>query len=177
MAQTDFVKKLKNNDTNAYNSIIEVFKAKGITELDISNKDDKYDDVHAYCYNDDCYCADNIKLDKIVLNEGCLSFIDDGGFEYSMKDFHDGTMPYIYSNVMQFTDDMPDVKATKFYEVQIYYHGCYSTSVEATSENEAFQIVREQASSLPDLDFLYAIELQYNGHDVFTKRQINITNK
>lgn len=167
MTQTDFVKKLKNNDTNAYNSIIEVFNAKGITELDISNKDDEYDDVHAYCYNDDCHSADNIKLDKIVLNEGRLSFIDESGFEYSMQDFHDGTMPYIHSIVMWITDDMPDVKATKLYEVQIYYHGCYSTSVEATSDDEAFQIVREQANSLPDLEFLDAVELQENGHDVF----------
>ena len=38
MTQTDFVKKLKDIDTNAYTSIIEVFKTKGITELDINNK-------------------------------------------------------------------------------------------------------------------------------------------
>lgn len=167
MAQTDFVKELRKIDTNAYNSIIEVFKAKGITELDISNKDDEYDNVYAYCYNDDCHSADNIKLDKIVLNEGHLSFIEEGGYEHTMQDFHDGTMPYIHNIVMWITGDMPDVKATKLYEVQIYYHGCYSTSVEAADEDEAFQIVREKANSLPDLDFLDAVELQENGHDVF----------
>jgi hypothetical protein len=71
---------------------------------------------------------------------------------------------------------MPDVKATKLYEVQIYYHGCFSTSVEAASEDEAFQIVQEQANSLPDLDFLDAVELQENGHDVFEFPK-NLTNK
>lgn len=167
MAQTDFVKELKNIDTYAYNAIIEVFKAKGITELDISNKDDEYDDVHAYCYNDDCHSADNIKLDRIVLDDNQLVFIDEMGFTHYMRDFHDGTMPYIHNIVAWMTGDMPDVKATKLYEVQIYYHGCYSTSVEAADEDEAFQIVREKANSLPDLDFLDAVELQENGHDVF----------
>lgn len=167
ITQTDFVKELKNIDAHAYNSIIEVFKAKGITELDISNKDEEYDDVYAYCYNDDYPIADNIKLDRIVLNEGHLSFIDEGGYEHTMRDFHDGTMPYIHNIVMCITDDMPDVKTTKLYEVQIYYHGCYSTSVEAANEDEAFRIVREQANSLSDLDFLDAVDLQESGHEVF----------
>ena len=163
----DFVKKLKDIDTNAYNSIIEVFKTKGITELDISNKNDEYDDVRAYCYNDDCHSADNIKLDKIVFNDGHLSFIDESGFEYSKQDFHDGTIPYIHNIVMWITSNMPDVKATKLYKVEIYYHGRYFTYVEATNEDEAFQIVREEANSLSDLDFLDAVDLQESGHDVF----------
>lgn len=109
MTARNFVKELKNIDTHAYNSIIEVFKTKGITELDISNKNDEYD-VHAYCYNDDCHSADNIKLVKIVLNEGYLFFIEEGGFEHTMLEFHDGTMCYIHNIVMRITNDMPDVK-------------------------------------------------------------------
>ena len=162
MTQTDFVKELKNIDTHAYNSIVEVLKAKGITELDISN-----DDVYAYCYNDDCHSADNIKLDRIVLDNNQLVFIDDMGFTHYMRDFHDGTMPYIHNIVVRMTDNMPDAKTTKLYEVQIYYHGCYSTSVEAANEDEAFHIVREQANSLSDLDFLDAVDLQESGHEVF----------
>lgn len=176
MVQTNFVKELKNIDTYAYNAIIEVFKVKGITELDISNKDDEYDDVHAYCYNDDCHSADNIKLNRIVLKEGQLMFIDESGEEHSMQDFHDGTMPYIHNIVVWMTDNMPDAKVTKLYEVQIYYHGCFSTSVEAANEDEALEIVREKANSLPDLDFLDAVELQEDGHDVFEFPQ-KLTNK
>ena len=73
------------------------------------------------------------------------------------------------------TGDMPDVKTTKHYEVQIYYHGCYSTSVEGADEDEAFQMVGEKANSLLDLDFLDAVELQENGHDVFEFPK-NLTN-
>lgn len=167
MAQTNFVKELQDIDTFAYNAIVKQFKLKGITELDISNKDDKYDDVTAYCYNDDCHSADNIKLDKIVLQNEKLLFIDVNNEEHTKSDFHIGTMPYIHSIVACMTDDMPDVKTTKLYEVHIYYHGCYSTSVEATNEDEAFKIVQEQAISLPDLDFLDSVELQESGHDVF----------
>lgn len=176
MAQTNFVKELQSIDTFAYNAIVEQFKLKGITELDISNKDDEYEDVTAYCYNDDCHSADNIKLNKIVLQNEQLLFIDVNGEEHTTSDFHIGTMPYIHNIVAWMTDDMPDVKATKLYEVQIYYHGCYSTSVEATSEDEAFQIVREQANSLPDLEFLDAVELQESGHDVFEFPK-NLTNQ
>lgn len=175
MAQTNFVKELRNIDTYAYNAIIEVFKAKGITELDISNKDNEYDDVHAYCYNDDCHSADNIKLDRIVLDDNQLAFIDEMGFTHYMRDFHDGTMPYIHHIVTQMTEDMPDANK-KVYVVQIYYHGCFSTSVEATNEDEALEIVREKANSLPDLDFLDAVELQEDGHDVFEFPK-NLSNK
>lgn len=176
MTHTDFVKELRNIDTYAYNSIIEAFKAKGITELDISNKDDEYDDVCAYRFNDDCLGADNIKLDKIVLKEGHLTFIEEGGYEHAMHDFHEGTMPYIHNIVMWIIGDMPDVETTKFYDVQIFYHGCYSTSVMAVNEHEALEIVREQVNCLPDLDFLDSVEFQENGHDVCEVSK-NLTNK
>ena len=76
MGKVNFVKQLQNIDMYAYNAIIELLQLKGITELDISNPDDEYDDVYAYCYNDDCHSADNIKLNKIIFSEGLLLFVD-----------------------------------------------------------------------------------------------------
>lgn len=162
----NYIKYLQNIDNGAYNAIIELFKSKGVTELDISNKDDEYDDVHAYCYNDDCNSADNIKLEKIVFHDGRLTFIDESGEKHSMQDFHDGTMPYIHSMVMWLTSDMPDVKRTRKYDVYLYYHGCYSTTVEAENKDEALDLAKHEVEKLSELEFLDAIELQSNGNDV-----------
>jgi hypothetical protein len=48
----------------------------------------------------------------------------------------------------------------------VHYKGCYRTSVEAKSENEAVQLVRKEIQELSDLDFLDSIELDENGFDV-----------
>ena len=168
MSKPDFIKTLRENDNHAYNAIVELFKTKGITELDVSNPDDEYDDIQVYCFDDDCLCANNIKIHRIRLTEkGNLNFLDENNIPYSTHEFHSGSLPYIYNIVDWITSDMPDVDTRKKYEVQIYYHGCFSTTVEANDEDEAVEIVREQANSLPDLDFLDAIELMEDGHDVF----------
>ena len=52
------------------------------------------------------------------------------------------------------------------YNVAVHYKGCYRTSVEAKSEIEAVQLVRQEIQELSDLDFLDSIELDENGFDV-----------
>ena len=54
----------------------------------------------------------------------------------------------------------------KDYEVYIYYHGCFSVVVQATSEEEAYQKALLEEEKLSELEFYQAIELQSNGHDV-----------
>lgn len=52
------------------------------------------------------------------------------------------------------------------FNVWIYYHGCYSTEVEATTPEEALQTARFQAYDMSDNEFLKAIEVMEKGSDV-----------
>lgn len=99
MAKNNFVNQLQSIENKSLIAIKDLFIVNDITELDVSNKDDEYDDVRVYCYDDDCNCADNIKIDKIVYDEGTLVFIDSNGFSHSSTDFHIGSLPYIYNSV------------------------------------------------------------------------------
>ena len=162
MKHTNFVKQLQNIDNIAYDAIVELFKLKGIKELGISG----IDEANAYCYDDDCHHATNIKLNRIVLENDNLTFIDECGSPHSVKDFHIGTMPYIHNIVELVTTNIPDVEKPKKYNVYLYYHGCFSTTVEANNEEEALWLAQEEAEKLSDLEFLDAIELQTNGKDV-----------
>ena len=166
MIHTNYVKHLQNIDNSAFDAIIELFQLKGITELGISNSNNEYDNVYAYCYDDDCHCATNIKLNRIVLEDDNLTFIDENGSPHSVHDFHIGTMPYIHNMVMLITSDMPDITQPKKYHVYLYYHGCFSTTVEAENEAEALDLAQIEVEKLSDLEFLDAIELQSNGNDV-----------
>ena len=75
-------------------------------------------------------------------------------------------MPYIHNIVELVTTNIPDVEKPKKYNVYLYYHGCFSTTVEANNEEEALWLAQEEAEKLSDLEFLDAIELQTNGKDV-----------
>lgn len=99
MEKVNFVEITRQNDLNAIRAIISLFNDKGITELDTSNTDEEFDDLEAYCFDDDCHSADNIKIDKIINRNGYLYLIDDSGIEHNTEDFHCGTMPYIYNAV------------------------------------------------------------------------------
>lgn len=117
------------------------------------------------CYND----MRNAVLEKMKWNteydEDFGDVPDDEYIGYDVR-FKRRKITYkSYSGL--YTYKIVEVEETKLYEVQIYYHGCYSTYVEADNEDEAFKIVQEQANSLPDLDFLDAVELEYCGHEVF----------
>ena len=52
------------------------------------------------------------------------------------------------------------------FNVMIYYHGCFNTEIEANSEKEALEIARTEAYTLDDAEFLRAIEVIEEGHDV-----------
>lgn len=52
------------------------------------------------------------------------------------------------------------------FNVWIYYHGCYSTEIEAESQDEALEKARHQAYDMSDNEFLKAIEVMENGSDV-----------
>lgn len=170
MGKVNFVKQLQNIDMYAYNAIIELLQLKGITELDISNPDDEYDDVYVYCYNDDCHSADNIKLNKIIFSEGLLLFVDEKGNRYLKQNFHIGTMPYIHNIVEWLTSNMPDKPQTKKYTVSLYYHGCFSITVDAVSEEEAYDIAQEKVQNLSDLEFLDAIDCAQSGKDIYEEK-------
>lgn len=53
------------------------------------------------------------------------------------------------------------------YDVRLYYHGCYSTTVEANTPEQAREKAEEKAISMNALDFLYAIDIVQDDHEVF----------
>lgn len=55
----------------------------------------------------------------------------------------------------------------KTFTVNLFYHGCHSVEVKAKDENEARQIATEQAMQLNNQEFLEAIELIEEGHEVY----------
>lgn len=52
------------------------------------------------------------------------------------------------------------------FNVWIYYHGCYSTEVDAETKDEALEKARYQAYDMSEDEFLKAIEVMENGSDV-----------
>lgn len=84
MGTRNFVRELHNIQNNAYDAIVELFKQKGITELDISNKEDEYDDVFVYRFKEGVSneIPKHIKTELVVTFKECY----DGGDE-SVNDF------------------------------------------------------------------------------------------
>lgn len=165
MERINLVAELSNTDKRAIQLIKDLFKRAGITELDVSNDDHDNDNLCVYCFDDDCHSADNIKINKIVLDDDTLVFIDDTGLSHSSLDFHIGSMPYVYNAVYDLIGNVAPTQDV--HTVYIYYHGCYSTTVTASNEDEALEMVREEIEKLSDLDFLDAISLIEDGNDVY----------
>ena len=55
----------------------------------------------------------------------------------------------------------------KTYNVNIYFHGCYSVDVKANDEDEALDLANELIEDMDDLEFLRAIDIQEDGNDVY----------
>lgn len=155
----NYIQQLRELDYRAKNDIIKLLQEKGITRLDVSNKDNQYEDLFVYTY------GESVKIDTIVLDDALLIFLDSNEYAYSSSDFHDGTMPYIYAYVETIIGNL-DTKVEREYEVYLYYHGCYSTNVKATNKDEALQFARNLVSNMSEVEFLSAIEAQENDYDV-----------
>lgn len=56
----------------------------------------------------------------------------------------------------------------KKFNVYLYYHGCFSTEVEAETENEALEMARTQVMNMSDEDFVGGdgADIFEEGHDV-----------
>lgn len=52
------------------------------------------------------------------------------------------------------------------YDVRLYYHGCYSTTVEANTPEQALEKAEDEVSSMTDLDFFLAIDVMQDDCDV-----------
>lgn len=174
MDKMNLVEEMRSNDRKALNSIIDLMVKANIKELDISNPNDEYDDVYAYCFDENGITATNIKLNKIVLDGNTLVFIDEENLSHWYLDFHDGSMPYIYNAVYDLIGDI--VLEQKTYNVYIHYHGCYTQTVTAVNREEALEKVRNEVNSLSDLEFLDAIGLAENGYDIY-ENKTGILNK
>lgn len=159
----NYVQQLRELDYRAKNDIIKLLKEKGITKLDVSNKDNQYEDLFVYTY------GESVKIDTIIFEDDTLMFLDRSEYAYSSGDFHDGTMPYIYAYVETIIGDL-NTEVEREYEVYLYYHGCYSTYVKAKNSDEALQIARNQISDMSEVEFLSAIEAQENDYDVYVKK-------
>ena len=160
----NYVQQLRELDYRAKNDIIKLLKEKGITRLDVSNKDNQYEDLFVYTY------GESVKIDTIILEDDLLMFLDRSEYTYSSSDFHDGTMPYIYAYVETIIGDL-NTEVEREYEVYLYYHGCYSTYVKAKNKDEALQIARNQISDMSEVEFLSAIEAQENDFDVYVVKK------
>ena len=155
----NYVQELRELDYRAKNDIIKLLKEKGITRLDVSNKDIQYEDLFVYTY------GESVKIDTIILEDDTLMFVDSRNSHYSSSDFHDGTMPYIYAYVETIIGDL-NTEVEREYEVYLYYHGCFSTYVKAKNSDDAVRQVRYKVDELSELEFLHAIELVENDYDV-----------
>ena len=168
MDKMNLVEEMRSNDRKALNLIIDLMIKADIKELDISNPNGEYDDVYAYCFDENGLTATNIKLNKIVLDGNTLVFIDEEDYSHSHLDFHDGSIPYIYNTVYDLIGDITPKQKT--YNVYIYYHGCYSQTVTAVNREEALEKVRNETISLSDLEFLDSIGLNENGYDIYENK-------
>lgn len=155
----NYIQQLRELDYRVKNAFIKLLKDKGITTLDVSNKDNKYEDLFVYTY------GESVKIDTIILEDDLLMFVDSNEYTYSSSSFHDGTMPYIYAYVETIIEDL-NTEVEREYEVYLYYHGCYSTNVKAANKDEALQIARRQISDMSEVEFLSAIESQEVDYDV-----------
>lgn len=54
----------------------------------------------------------------------------------------------------------------KRFSVNLYFHGCYSVDVEAENESDAFAKAEYLAGALDDKEFISAIDLILETHDV-----------
>lgn len=156
----NYIQQLRELDYRAKNDIIKLIKDKGITTLDVSNKNKQYEDLFVYTIYEM-----SVKIDTIILEDDLLLFVDSKEYTYSSSDFHDGTMPYIYAYVETIIGDL-NTEVEKEYEVYLYYHGCYSTNVKAKNKDEALQFARNLVSNMSEVEFLSAIEAQENDYDV-----------
>lgn len=156
----NYVQELRELDYKAKHDIIKLLQEKGITRLDVSNKDNQYEDLFVILSH-----GESVKIDTIVLDGVLLMFLDSNEYAYSSSDFHDGTMPYIYAQVETIIGDL-NTEVERVYEVYLYYHGCYSTNVKAKNKDEALQFARNLVSNMSEVEFLSAIEAQENDYDV-----------
>ena len=162
-----YIDKMQTLDKSAYDSIIDWFKMYNITELDMSADNNNGLTTDGYCYSDDGVTMENITIDKIILDNDELIFMEANGSIHNRHDFHVGSMPYIHYAVKGLLEIMElPTSIEKDYEVYIYYHGCFSVVVQATSEEEAYQKALLEEEKLSEAEFYQAIELQSNGHDV-----------
>lgn len=53
------------------------------------------------------------------------------------------------------------------FRVNLYFHGCYGVDVEANNESEARAIAEEQCEGLNNEEFISAIGLMEEDHDVY----------
>ena len=155
-----FIKELENVETNAFNSIIQMFNTHDITELDVSNKNEDFEDLEVFVIDDGCNW-NRIKINNIILKNNCLKFIDDNGNKYEQFELIEGSMPYIYRNVKYHIEN-----SVKIYHVVITYHGAYSTLIHADSKENAIEKVKHEVQCLSDLEFMDAIEIIETGTDV-----------
>lgn len=155
-----FIKELENVDTNAFNGIIQMFNTHNITELDVSNKNEDFEDLEVFVIGDNCD-LNRIKINNIILKNNCLKFIDDNGNKYEQFELIEGSMPYIYRNVKYYIEN-----SVKTYHVVITYHGAYSTLIHADSKENAIEKVKHEVQCLSDLEFMDAIEIIETGTDV-----------
>lgn len=54
------------------------------------------------------------------------------------------------------------------FDVYLYYHGCFSTEVEAETEEKALEIARTQVMNMSDTEFVGGdgADIFEEGHDV-----------
>lgn len=55
----------------------------------------------------------------------------------------------------------------KTYNVNIYFHGCYSVDIKATDEDEAYEKANELLDNMSNDEFLNAIDIQEDGFDIY----------
>lgn len=99
MKWQNFTEQLRTLDKTAINEILNLMELKGVTEVDVTNQNDEFDDVYAYCFDDEGHSAENILITKVESQNGYIILVDDMGIEHTPIDFHDGTFPYIYNAV------------------------------------------------------------------------------
>ena len=159
--KNNFVKDLLDIDKHAYDALLNLLRARNMVSIDLSDEPVKMcvvDSINNISYNTNVY--------KIVIeHEHYLSFISETGSIYQMRDFHCGSIPYIYKAVESLIGQEPEPEV-KRYSVHLYYHGCFSTTVEATNEEDALDKAQIEVESLNDLEFMDAIEIHLNGKDV-----------
>lgn len=162
-----YIDKMQSLDKSAYRSIVDWFKMYNIIELNMSADNNNGLTTYGYCYSDDGVTIENITIDKIVFENDELLFKEANGTTHKRRDFHVGSMPYIHNAVKNILENMDLPTAVeKDYEVFLFYHGCFSVIVQATSEEEAYQKAILEEKKLSELDFYKSLQLESNGRDI-----------